>query len=192
MGRIITNEHFGIPRELSRGELLRRLKSGDVNSCLMFSYLGLDEDLDEVIASDKKVLAELGVTYDTVAKSIEELFLSDSDNYNGNPVIRREFIHSPVCPWDDYCSVSPFNLSSKVTEIVLVNGEKLEEAITFMEERGDDGLRCFPELVRRDLGMIFSDIHPHLIRDHYFFEGHQTPYRVDPRRTVRYLNLGTE
>ena len=190
MGRIIVNEHLGIPRDLSREELLRRLRPGEENSGLTSGYLGLDVDLDEVIASDRRALSEGGISNDAVAKAIEELFLSDSDNYQGNSVIRREFIYSPECPWGDYCTVSPFDLSRKVTEIILVNGQMLSEAEIFLDENGDKGLDCFPDFIKNDFGMIFSDLHPHLIRDHHFFEGHATPYRVDPQRAARYLGLG--
>jgi len=186
MGRIITNEYFGGLRNFSQEELLGNLYPSPE---FMFGYLGKNEDLDQIIAEDEKILARLGFSHEKIAQAIENVFLTDEPTYNGNHLIRRAFIESPECPWRDYCTVSPFDLSLKVTEIIMINKEKIEEAVTFLESRGSEGTYCFPDLVNNDLGMIFSDLHPHLIREHHFFEGKDTPYRVDPERAIRYLGI---
>ena len=189
MGRRLENLYLGNSAPLSRANLLCKLWPGEGYSDLKYGYLVREEDLDEVIAADSKILRELELSYDRLAEAIEQLFLSDDDEHKGNLVLRREFIESPVCPRQDYCTVTPFSLSKKVTEIVVVNSDKLDEALTVMERYGDLTLESLPELTERDLVMIFSDLHPHLIREQHFLEGYATPYRVDPIRAGRYFGL---
>jgi len=37
--------------------------------------------------------------------------------------------------------------------------------------------------------VVVTELHPHLIGEHYFFEGKQSPYRADPRVLIPALNL---
>lgn len=159
------------------------------NEHFIYGFIGKNERLTEIIDTDREQIQRLGVSYDAIASAIEDLFLSDAEKYNGNPVFRKEFIHSPVCPWEDYCTVSLFDLTKKVTEIIVVNGQKFDEAREVEKKYGRLTLASYPEFVQRDLIMVFSDLHPHIIREHNFFEGHVTPYRVEPERAVRYLGI---
>jgi len=36
---------------------------------------------------------------------------------------------------------------------------------------------------------IVTELHPHLIQGHYFFEGRKSPYRADPALLIHALNL---
>lgn len=188
--RVIENMDVGFGRQPNPAELQRHLRAGAGNSDLQYGFLGPDENLEKLIEADAKLLEERGLTHHQVASAIEELFACDSfEEFRGAPIFPLQYIHSPPCPWQDFVAVSPFDLSEKVTEIVVINRTKVDEFFRLLEERGDMNLNDYPELVRRELAMVFSDLHPHLIRDHRFFEGHATSYRVDPTKVAHFLSF---
>lgn len=193
MGRVIENNYllagFGSLFDFSNEMLEKEMRP---NPEFTHGFLGVDERLEEVIARDRVLLQGLGVTYESIADAIEQLFATDDESVNGHYLFRRQFIHSPLCPWRDFCTVSLFDLSPKVTEILLLNPAKYDETLGAYAECGNRfPLEKYPEFVGNDLFMVFSDLHPHLIREHHFFEGEGTPYRVDPRRAVRYLGIAS-
>lgn len=187
MGRIITNEHF-LPGQVTRDQLMTNLRPNGGMEDLTYGFLGRNELLDEVIESDRELLARLGFTHEQFAKTIDDIFEYMPASINGNPLHLFGYIHSPVCPWDDFCAVSQFDYSEKVTEIWLCSPRhywklKLLLKLWSKEKR----LTKLRGLVERNWVMVLSDLHPHLIRDHHFLQGHSTPYRVDPERFVRFL-----
>ena len=189
MGRILEDQYFGFSHELSLEEVEASMYPSE---SITYGFLGRNERLHSVMEDDKATLQQLGLSYETFALGIEKLFLYDDSMVNGNLVFRKGFIHSPVCPWKDYCTVSPFDFTLKVTKIILVNTKKLQNIPWLrrkMIEKGKIKLEDYKQLVDEDIIMIFSDLHPHLIKDHHFFEGHETPYRVDPERALKYLPL---
>jgi hypothetical protein len=146
------------------------------NPELLFGFKGENESLKEIIARDKAKLVELEITNQQIADIISELFQSTDDVFRNLRVLRWEYIHSLVCPWRDFCTKSFFDLEKTVTEIWLVkpsftNGDA--EAIIGKKDQ-------VISAVNDGRIHIFSDLHPHLITEHHFLEGHETPYRVDP------------
>lgn len=190
MGRVLTNELIFPNPCTSEAELLVRLHPHDPLECLQFGYLGIDEDLHERIAADEKRMAALGLSYEGLAEAIEQLFVTDNERVNNNLIIRRKYIHSPLCPWGDYTTTSPFSLFPQVSEILVLNQASCPQRVTdFCLEHSGTNISDYPMLVEQDWAMIFSDLHPHLIREHHFLEGLATPYRVEPERARRYLGL---
>ncbi|MEK7545075.1 MAG: hypothetical protein AAB551_03005 [Patescibacteria group bacterium] len=190
MTRIIEN-HLLLPDDPpSPSELRRLLSAGSGNSDLHHGYLGPDEDLQKLIETDARFLEERGLTHEQVAEAVEQLFASENpEEFRGTPIISLEYIHSPPCPWRDFIAVSPFDFRKKVTEIVVINRTKVDEFFKLLDERKGLGVNDYAELVKRDLVAVFSDLHPHLIRAHQFFEGHATPYRVDPTKVAHFLGI---
>src|SRR3989338_1038426 len=155
----------------------------------MYGYLNPTERLEEIIAADGKTLARLGFTHEQFAKTLEDIFFHEPKTIHGHRLIFWDYIHSPLCPWDDFCSVSPFDLSAKVTEIWLCNRKhywKLRMLLWFWRNYEKRLLRL-KKLVEKDWILVLSDLHPHLLREHRFCEDHKTPYRVDPERFLRYM-----
>lgn len=188
--RVNENMDMGFARQPDPVDLQRHLRAGVGNSDLLYGFLGPDENLESLIEADAKLLEERGLTHDQVASAIEDLFACDSSReFRGAPIFPLEYIHSPRCPWRDFVAVSPFDLSGKVTEIVVVNRAKIDAFFKLLKDRNAMGLNDYPELVKKELVMVFSDLHPHLIRDHKFFEGHATPYRVDPTKVAHFLSF---
>lgn len=190
MGRKLHNEILLPNPCASEAELLERLHPHDPLERLQFGYLGIDESLHGRIAADENTMAALGLSYEDLATAIEQLFETDDERVNNNLIIRRKYIHSPLCPWGDYTTTSPFSLFSQVSEILILNHETCPKVVTdFCLEHSGTNINDYPMLVEQDWAMIFSDLHPHLIREHHFLEGLATPYRVQPERAMRYLGL---
>ncbi len=188
MSRIIENQFFLPPRALNEAELLTRLRPNDPQEKLMYGFLGVNEQLQTVIARDNQTLDRLQVTHEQIARTIEDIFLHMPYSINGCRLHLFDYIHSPLCPWDDFCAVSPFDYSQKVTEIWLCNSKhywKLKLLLRWWNK--EERLTRLRKLVENDWVMVLSDLHPHLIRDHKFFQGHDTPYRVDPERFIRFV-----
>jgi len=164
--------------------------SFDPSKDFMWGFKGPMESVEALVESDRRLLRELGVTQDQVASVIDSVFASDADEFCDCPLIRWENIHSPICPWKDFCTKSFMDLSGAITEIWLVNPHRLAEVRSYLETVTG---RVYPvqdlkTLVEKEWIMVFSDLHPHLIREHCFFEGHETPYRVDPRKLAKMIN----
>ena len=188
MGRIIENLKIFENSPESEEELLRRLWP---QKDIKFGYLGQNENLGQIIQDDATTLVRLRLSHEQIAIAIEELFASDDHEVNGNPITRVYNIHSPECPWGDFQTtfISPDFL---VTEIIIWNFrvcpteilERHKKHLPLIIHTND-----YPIILENNYGIIFSDLHPHLIREHQFFEGRETPYRVDPERITRYLGL---
>lgn len=165
------------------------MQSFDPSSLFMWGFKGPAEDVDAIIASDREIVARLGVTHEQIASLIDAIFASREDTWRGYPIIRWYNIHSPICPWGDFCTKSCLDLTLAVTEIWLVNPDAIANVNDYVSKVTG---RVYPiqdlkQLVDWDWITVFSDLHPHLIREHHFFEGHETPYRVHPERVMKFL-----
>lgn len=192
MGRVIENiGFFGRPvlPELVEDLLHSQLVHG---MDLQEPLLGSTETLVKVVAEARRDSTALALPFETVAQTIEELFAYDGSYWNSHLVIRVKYLVGLACPWGDFATTSPlcpFDL--QVREILLVNRERIFDFSPLHERYSTvDALRgALPDLVRRDEVMVFSELHPHLLRAHHFPEGRSTPYRTDFVRAKRYLGL---
>lgn len=155
----------------------------------MWGFKGFNESVEFIIERDKKLLAELGVTNHQIASVIDAIFASDEEEFCGCTIIKWENIHSPICPWGDFCTKSFFDLFRAVTEIWLVNPHHISEVRYYLKKNTK---RTYPiedlkMLVDKEWIIVLSDLHPHLIREHNFFEGDETPYRVDPKKMAKMI-----
>jgi hypothetical protein len=138
-------------------------------------FLGEHERLEDVLAADAQTLVELGVTTDELADSLERLLdaaeqgRGRSARVDGRFEIRIEvFTGFQICPW----AADPH--SGQCTA-----GGGVRHASV------DWQLRNRPTRERLSgPGLIV-----HLIRAHGFFEGLESPNRVDPRALARVLEL---
>ena len=158
-------------------------------------FLGPKEKLMDVIREDDATLKRLGVTHEQIAENIEELLrvgieeelacwrsrerkswrIDRSPAIVGHfAVIVKGYLGYQDCPW------SFFDRSSKpwVHKPCTVGSGTRYGDIDFVitNNRTGEELRG-PSLI------------VHLIRDHHFFEGRQSPYRVDPEKAARVLEL---
>jgi hypothetical protein len=187
MGRIITNQIlFESPPDNTAALRQRLLPSAD----LQFGYMAPEEELDDLLLVGQKSFAAAHLTWEQVAAVIENLFLSDDAEVNGNPVFRIEYIHSPVCPWGDFCSVALFDIFPKVTEIIVCNRKFCPKyVLEHLAKHGRTDINDYPMLVKRDWAIILSDLHPHLLREHQFCQGVRTPYHIYAERIKCYFGI---
>jgi hypothetical protein len=157
--------------EISRAELIKRMQPGELSAK---GFLGPGDDLDEVIARDADLLAEMGVSYEVLSHRLDSILLAGESNpghkvHIGNFTVKVTVYNGfQQCPWteDFHHSTCRKGLGASHASIDWIIRNKK----TGQEMRGP--------------GLIV-----HLIRDHRFFEGPGSPYRVEPLELARLLEL---
>ncbi|MBI5065620.1 hypothetical protein HZA97_05270 [Candidatus Woesearchaeota archaeon] len=119
------------------------------------------------------------------------------------------------CPWGCNCwgqtsgyiikkGLSDDKLLRTGIEIVMASEGKIEELENLYNtikeiNPGSHGVQAYKKMleeVRRaqENGLLcyvaITELLPHLIEQHHFFEGKQSPYRADPELLIKALNLG--
>lgn len=139
-------------------------------------FLGEHERLDEVLARDAKTLVELGVTYEDLAEKLDELLrpavksqqrITRIGEYE---VTIKRYSGFQMCPW-----------SPDVHRSQCMAGGGVRYASVDWQIRDRLSGRTM-----RGPGLIV-----HLIRAHHFFEGFESPYRVDPRELASLLRVNS-
>lgn len=166
-------------------------------------FLGPTESLGAVLAQDRQHLEEAQVTHDQVADALErvlQLALDQREGLRAQEVERRDIDMpdlSRPCPVPLF---SPDRLPDPQTGY-LVKGV-LQVFFTFF--RGFQGCPwgCADStwgyfdflILNRRSGEYLTGpgLIVHLIRAHRFFEGNESPYRVDPPKAIRVLEMGPD
>lgn len=130
-------------------------------------FLGTDERLDEVLKADEESVKALGLTHEQIADRLAYFVKAAGYPSREGKLVDGKYLVGGVayrggqkCPWGD----AGFMMPSSSIDLFVKNlslGEQLN----------------FP-------GAIV-----HLIREHHFYEGKQSPYRVDPKNATRVLDI---
>jgi hypothetical protein len=158
--------------KLSVTELESRMRPGVLSQG---GFLGENERLADVLARDSQTLAELGVTHEGLAGKLGALVrMGEAASHSTRRIGHFEvqvtvYCGFQMCPW------SPDIHSSQCTAGDGIQFGSLDWCIRNVRSGQE---MCGPGLI------------VHLIRDHHFFEGFGSPYRVDPRGLARLLELG--
>lgn len=187
---------------LSVSELEKRMRPGAYSTG---GFLGHTESLAAVIAHDRQTLSVLGVSYEQIAQALERLLRGAHDQRakllksNYQEYSRRDTsgyipnLYRP--PPGPYFTID--NLPS--TDIGYLVGSKFQVFIA--QYRGIQecpweceliGWSSFDFLIlNRQSGRYVTGpgLIVHLIRNHHFFEGLESPYRVDPAVVVEVLEI---
>jgi len=133
-------------------------------------FLGPRESLDSILQEDRATLARLGMSYNVIADALEKVLLLAADRYwehregfrVGNLLIHLVVFRGfQDCPWG-----CPRTIHKALDYIdFVITDTQTRESV------------AGPGLIT------------HLIRDHQFFEGKESPYRVDPDKLARVLGL---
>lgn len=138
-------------------------------------FLGENERLKEVLARDGQAIANLGVTYEELAGQLDILIRTAEATPRHAARIGHFKVKVTLYPGFQMCPWSPDIHHGQCTAGGGVQYGSLDWNIrnqrTGQEIRGP--------------GLIV-----HLIRDHHFFEGFESPYRVSPTELTRLLALG--
>jgi hypothetical protein len=164
-----------LTREVGGWEHARLLQSDSVEDRMRpgvlsaRGFLGKTERLDAVMARDAKTLASLGVAPGLVARRIREVVGEALDRWSPGDggvydvdrfrVSFTQYRGYQECPWG--CEDEPRWASIDFEIENVHSGAKLEG----------------PGLIA------------HLVEEHSFFEGRESPYRVEPRLAVEVLEL---
>ncbi len=179
----------------SAGFLEAHLKPGH---CSEKGFLGESESLEAVIAQDRKTLSELGVTHEQIASAIEDL-LGQAERLK--ETLSGEEIHKKRTEFPDLYHPESLPYFSRENLPSPDQGFCLGHYQVFMLQYR--GLQECPwdcpgasgdydfMILDRWTGLSFTgpSLIPHLIRHHFFFEGRQSPYRVDPEKASLILGL---
>lgn len=180
-------------------ELESRMRPGAYS---IAGFLGATESLESVIQHDEQVLKGLGVTFEELASKLGEII---------EAAWKMEYNHSE--PREHAClSVDWYQKARKKPFSPVLSPENLpsqdignlyaEYQVFFMAFRGfqdcpwdcqlDNNWSCFDFLLlnRQSGDYLFAPgLIVHLIREHHFFEGSESPYRVEPSKLARVLGL---
>ena len=152
-------------------ELESRMRPGAFSQA---GFLGPDERLEDVLAGDQQTLADLGLTRAELAVPLDALLdAAESSGRNrariGDHDVRIEVTTGfQICPW----APDPHHAQCAA------GGGVRHASITWeIRNRRTGGQLRGPGLI------------VHLIREHGFFEGHKSRYRVGPEELAQALGL---
>ncbi|MEK6845713.1 MAG: hypothetical protein AABY26_03055 [Nanoarchaeota archaeon] len=161
-------------------------------NCSQAGFLGKDESLLEVVYADWKVVEEAGTTHEEIAELLgfcQPKSLSDSHQQEAIEAVNQRlnneyefFLTGDLtngfqkCPWPGCKNIRGITLGLLAKRGAIKPDESLHD------------LAEPEEVITREM-MIVTRLLPHLVGEHYFFEGRGTPYRADPTFLINAFNL---
>lgn len=174
----------GIEQGVPIGELEKRMRP-NVNS--KWGFLGEDESLPALISSDYCTMQERDLDYNVMADKLEKILARKgcvSLLGGGNLTITEMTCGAMKCPWRDGKDDQAF-----YTMFFDTTNEEHVNFLDYWKENGIPFNRDYKKMFMREPVMIVSGLMPHLIRDHHFFEGEETAYRISPIQLAKYLKM---
>ena len=131
-------------------------------------FLGVNESLEKILHEDDFTVKRLSLTHDKIADRLEHFILavdaypSTKGKIVDGKYLVRGFVSKGIqlCPWNCDSNDPTYNN----IDLIVKNTEINE-------------------------GLSYPGLIVHLIRKHHFYEGKQSPYRVDPEKVVRVLGV---
>lgn len=173
-------------------------KHGDWEGYSGAGFLGKNESLLKVIHSDWQVVERYRTTHGEIADALDKIVAETFDNRahgNTKPLEKYqlhpdyEFVQATIfadgfqsCPWDcDVSTAGGEDVGIFVRKGIPVKKDTtiIEQTIEIQKKYRKKEILCAP----------VTSLLPHLIREHYFFEGKESPYRADPVFLIKALNL---
>lgn len=184
----------------------------------LLGFLGRDESLEQVVAEDTSNLTGLGVTHEEIATALEDALCGRNLNRFESRVVSclRRVAGIKRASGPDYERgryrkargipdlYHPQNLPNWSVNSLPAPGfglrtGRLQVFMVLYMGKQDCPWGCKTEklgardflILNRRIGEYITggDLIIHLIREHHFFEGRETPYRTDPLRAVRVLEI---
>lgn len=144
-------------------------------------FLGIDEDLVELVEADARVVESYGLTHAQIAAVLRTAIKKSkvpNKNYSAQGGVITAGYQN--CPW--FCAEKDAGASDMM--IIMLKDEEVLEPL-FNSVFGRKGWQ--PSWAEKSV--VVTEMHPHLIEQHYFFEGRETPFRADPELLIDALNL---
>jgi hypothetical protein len=153
-------------------ELEARMRPGKLSQG---GFLGINEKLNEVLSRDREILSALGLTYKELADQLER-FIQAGVSARGRPTHVDNRFEVQVTMYNGF-QLCPWTPNPHGGQCMAGGGVRYASL--------DWNIRNLKtQQQMRGPGMIV-----HLIKDHHFFEGPASPYRVDPRDLARLLEI---
>jgi hypothetical protein len=173
-------------------------------------FLGRNESLLEIVHADWGVVEKYGTTHQEIAKALADA-IRKTRVPNKDYKIEHQVAMGGLqeCPWECNGMYAKGNgmiliYHAKKTSqqdlmaiayAVMMGGkaEKIQEGLG--HGKAGKMLSKFLASIPQDIGdltdrvAVVTELHPHLIGEHYFFEGRESPYRADPRVLIEALDL---
>jgi hypothetical protein len=153
------------------GQIEARMRPGALS---LRGFLGPNESLRTVMAADSQAMQRIGITFEALAASIEALIAAASDSSTHEAIVRgahhvriQQYMGFQICPW----SPDPLHMQCVGRA---VHFSSLDWKVENLRTRQ----------VMQGPGLIV-----HLMYDHHFCEGLESPYRVDPVALADLLGL---
>lgn len=137
-------------------------------------FLGHSENLVDIITRDNQALADIGVSHKELAirlKGLLQMALNTKTHKCRTPqfyVKVKLFTGFQICPWSE-------NIHQK--QCTYGSGVRFGSVDWTIKN------------LRKKLSLTGSGLLVHLIGDHHFFEGKESPYRIEPLQLCSLLNL---
>jgi hypothetical protein len=194
-------EH-GIPLEILEARLrplgdssdrVKELRRNDSFADFSFDgFLGAGESLLEVVHSDWLVVEQFDTGHKEIAEALERA-IEAKKMPNRKYRLRLAMVTcgGQACPWG--CQ----GQYKRASMAFIIYDKEYRKDIPTMQDLFYTGTIA-PDaareasLARRVLEnkmAVVTEIHPHLIGEHYFFEGRESPYRADPRVLIEALGM---
>lgn len=153
-------------------ELESRMRPGRLSQG---GFLGINERLTEVLTCDDQTLQALHITYEELANSLERL-LRAALAVSSRPVRVDNRFEVQITKYNGF-QLCPWTLNPHTGQCRVGQGAGYASLDWYI-------CNLQTQQQMRGPGLIV-----HLIRDHHFFEGLASPYRVDPQELARLLAL---
>lgn len=209
----------GIPIERLERRLRPELRLGNKNAEISQhdgfgdysdqGFLGVYENLLDVVHEDWMVVEGYGTTHKEIAESLTKA-INTQKMPNSKYAIQHRIASGGLqtCPWE--CDgkyqrgngiILIYNVQKTSREDLLAASlagmlndrlsKKMKEELAGENEMLARILRNIPENkdAFADRVAVVTELHPHLIGEHYFFEGKQSRYRANPEVLMHALDL---
>jgi hypothetical protein len=139
---------------------MQRMQPGIIT---LGGFLGSDtRTLNEIISDDAAILARLGRSAEEIAERMERFTQLSWDSYLGNELVEGKYeVHTEAYRGKLPC---PFRHSGV-----------FRKAVTSLTNKSNG------------LSVVWTSLNTHLIREHGFFEGKGSTFRLEPETLVRAL-----
>lgn len=197
---------------LSIAELEERMRPGAYSPQ---GFLGTTESLELVVQRDEEILKTLEVSHEAIASVLEEILQAVQNERTRLLQFRQrgEKVHEYAKRTEEYrtreanlpdlyhpASIPDFSLENlPSTDIGYLVGDQFQVFIAEYRGLQECPWGCESDpwsnfdflLLNRELGEYITGpgMIVHLLREHHFFEGVGSPYRVDPTKVIRVLGL---
>jgi len=196
-----TLEDFVSERKQSFKECAERSKPKDTlegrmrpGAYSVAGFLGVTESLEFVLAQDEQALIKQRLTFEEIADELEKIVKSAVEQeHDFRSAESRK--RSQYFPNFDQSIVTPENLPSLDVGYLIDNyqvffaGTKGTQDCPWNCHLSNDWSSFIFLLLNRQTGEYITapGLIVHLIREHHFFEGMESPYRVDPLKLAQVL-----